>query len=760
MISLLIDREFVHQDIFKIYKMKTLYKIFFLSLISFSVQSQSAKLKKADDFYHKLAYHNAIELYEDLLNTPLSNTELKSKLAHCYFSKGDINRAIETYSDALKSGNLPKEHYFYLAQSLKQVGNYAESDKWMQFFYDINNLDKRANNYVQNKNYLNQIENEGIHFSVSNAPFNTSSSDFGAYEYTPDSSLLVVSSRRNALIKNYWSWDGTNFLDLYRVRKSSNRIDYFSPSVNSKYHEGPLCFNLDYSKVYFTRNNIKKGKERRDEKGIQNLKIYIADVSIKDGSWTNIKELAFNSKDYSIGHPTISRDGKYLYFVSDMPGGFGGADLYKAPINEYGEVGKPENLGAKINTEGQEVFPWISGDGLLFFSSDGHVGLGGLDVFVCSIDNGVIANITNVGKPLNSQRDDFAINFSSNQQTGYFSSNREGGSGNDDVYSFILTKPFIFKTILSGVVKDKENNKILVGAKVLLKDKSGKIVNSAIADSNGGFSFPVEIGIVYEIIVSNENYIQNSDVVSITKESPREIKKEIYLDKTPDFSLYGIISDAKTGNVIPDVSILITDKYTKNVIFEGKTSNSGDFLINRLDVKIGTKLSYTVKISKSGYLSKTKDVEYQISKPGVINLHEILNISMAKVEIGADLASLVEIKPIYFDLGKFDIRTDAALELDKIVNIMNEYPNMIIELGSHTDCRSSKDFNLKLSSNRAKASADYIKKRITNPQRIYGKGYGESKLINDCACEGNLKSNCSEDEHQKNRRTEFIIIKF
>ncbi len=175
--------------------------------------------------------------------------------------------------------------------------------------------------------------------------------------------------------------------------------------------------------------------------------------------------------------------------------------------------------------------------------------------------------------------------------------------------------------------------------------------------------------------------------------------------------------------------------------------------------KLNDQLNYSVTLSKSGFLTKSVDFTHKIVKPGLINMNEKLDVSLGKVEIGVDLSTLINIKPIYFDLGKYEIRKDAAVELDKIVKVMNEYPTMEIELGSHTDCRSSIASNLKLSDNRARASAEYIKKRISNPQRIFGKGYGESKLKVDCPCEGVVKSNCSEDEHQKNRRTEFIIIK-
>jgi outer membrane protein OmpA-like peptidoglycan-associated protein len=247
--------------------------------------------------------------------------------------------------------------------------------------------------------------------------------------------------------------------------------------------------------------------------------------------------------------------------------------------------------------------------------------------------------------------------------------------------------------------------------------------------------------------------------VSIAKDAPKEVKADVALEKVPNFALYGLIKDSKSGQLLADVAIKIVDKKSGKVIFDGKTPGTGDFSQALEGIKLNDELTYSITLSKEGYLTKVADFKHKVDKPGLINVHEKLDVSIGKVEIGTDLASLIDIKPIYFDLGKYAIRKDAAVELEKIVKVMNEYPTMVIELGSHTDCRSSKDFNMTLSTNRAKASADYIKKKIKNPERIYGKGFGESKLKVNCPCEGAVKSNCSEEEHQKNRRTEFIIMK-
>jgi outer membrane protein OmpA-like peptidoglycan-associated protein len=732
----------------------------FLTIVCFSSFSQSGKLKKANTYYEKLAYKLAIENYTDLLSTDLADAELKSKLAYSYYNVNDLVNAEKYYSEALSNGKLSNEHYFYYAQTLKQNGKYAESDKVMNLFYEKSNSDKRAVSYANNRSYLDKIEKEGIHFTISNADFNSAESDFGGYQYSKSNEVYFISSRRNTLVKYNWMWNGGKFLDLFMVKNEKASLPKLISKVSTTFHEGPLCFNSDESMVYYTRNNISKGKNRRDQKGIQNLKLYTAKVDEK-GKWVNELETTLNSKDYSIGHPAITNDGKSIYFASDMPGGFGGADLYMASLNADGSIGKPINLGKEVNTEGQEMFPWISPDGLLFFSSNGHIGLGGLDVFVMSIekDGKSFGNLTNVGKPVNSQKDDFALTFNKDGKSGYFSSNRIGGKGDDDIYSFQLNRPFVFKMRLVGSVLDQSTKQTLAGSTVYLKDASGNVIASVVADDKGNYSFDVDPNKEFVIVAQNKDYTENKTTVKTSPQAGSTIKADVELAKIPQIGLIGTIKDNKSGQLLDGVTIKIKDKKTGEVVFEGTTTQKGDFIKELTKNKVNDVLNYDVTLSKQGYLTKTIEYTHKIDKPGLINMNEKLDVSLGKVEIGVDLSTLINIKPIYFDLGKYEIRKDAAVELDKIVKVMNEYPTMEIELGSHTDCRSSIASNLKLSDNRAKASAEYIKKRISNPQRIYGKGFGESKLKVNCPCEGAVKSNCSEEEHQKNRRTEFIIIK-
>lgn len=759
----LISKELGRLVIFKKekYNMKTIITLFWvLGFNTFLTFGQSAKLKKANEYYEKLSYKLAIEKYTDLLNTDLVNAELKAKLAHSHYKTNDLISAEKYYENATSTGILPSEHYFYYSQTLKQLGKYSESDKWMNEFYEKSKSDKRALSFHDNPTYLEEIENEGIHFSILNESFNSNVSDFGGYQATRLNKIYFLSARRNTVIKNQWMWNGEKFLDLFTTEIKQNNSSKLVAKITTSFHEGPLCFNKEETKVYFTRNNIANRKNRRDQNGIQNLKLYFAKIDEK-GNWFDIKELSINSKDFSIGHPTLSEDGQTLYFVSDMPGGFGGADLYKAIVNSDGTIGKPINLGKEVNTEGQEMFPWISPDGLLFFSSDGHIGLGGLDVFVMSIENNGTSfkNLTNVGKPLNSQNDDFAISFNKDGKTGYFSSNRIGGKGDDDIYSFEMVKPFIFNKKLKGIVFDQNTKQILAGSTVVLKDNFGSVIASMIADEMGSYCFDLIPGKEYYVVAQNNDFTENAVSVNTNLDLENIIKVDIALEKNTEIGLIGLIKDKKSSEPLDGVKVKITDKKSGLTIFEGATEKSGDFTKYLKDNRINDQLDYVITISKQGFVTKSVDFSYIIEKPGLINLNEKLDVSLGKVEIGADLATLIDIKPIYFDLGKYLIRKDASAELDKIVKLMNEYPTIQIELGSHTDCRSSMAFNMTLSDNRAKASAEYIKNRISNPQRIYGKGYGESNLKINCPCEGNIKSDCSEQEHQINRRTEFIIIK-
>ena len=724
--------------------------------VSLSVCGQSGKLKKADSYFNRLSYAYAAQLYEELIGSEVDSPALKSKLAYSYLKMDNYTKSVEYYGKMIESSEAKPEDYYHYAYVLKQSGNYAESDKWMNKYSNAAQADLRGQLFLGNTGYKSKIEKTAPFFSLTNLDLNTGVADFGGY-YNPSQNQMyfITARKKRVFVKKEWSWNANRFLDLYSTTVSTdNKLG--SPKrvskVNTKFHEGPLAFSPDGKTVYFTRNNISSGKKRRDGQKIQNLKLYIAQVD-ENGKWTEEKEFPYNSKDYSVGHPVLTSDGKTMYFVSDKPGGMGGADIYKAAVLENGTFGEMINLGNKINTEGQEMFPFIDAEERLFFSTDGHPGLGGLDVFVAFLENGKVGKIHSLGIPVNSQFDDFAFNLSKDLKTGFVSSNREGGKGGDDIYAVQLIRPITFGVTIKGTAKDKKGE-IVPNAKIDLKDDKGNVIGTVTADENGAYSFEAEYEKNYALAGSKTDYFDGKNTAN-TFTNEQVVIADVILEKDPGLSLYALITDKKTGKPLENVSVYLVDNMT-NKSKKITTPVSGDFREALFGKKLNDRGSYNLVLQKEGYFSKTVTYNTLFDKPGQYDIHAILDLGLDP-EV-KDLSEMVQINPINFDLNKYVIRPDAAKELDKIVDVMNKYPNMVVELGSHTDCRASKAYNMKLSDNRAKASAEYIKKKITNPSRIYGKGYGESRLLNNCACEGPVKSDCPEEEHEKNRRTEFKVI--
>ncbi|MEI8138100.1 MAG: OmpA family protein, partial [Bacteroidota bacterium] len=436
----------------------------------------------------------------------------------------------------------------------------------------------------------------------------------------------------------------------------------------------------------------------------------------------------------------------------DMDGGFGGMDIYYSK-KDGGVWGTPFNLGAKVNTAGAEVFPFIASNGLLYFSSNGQDGLGGLDVYETKIKNDKAGRVYNMGEPVNSIDDDFGIFLGEDNKTGYLSSNRKNGGMDDNIYKLdILREVKRGKEVLI-ITKDKDNGEIIANTKVSI---NGDTVTT---NEKGEYPTTVEDDVNYSLVVEKNDYYKLEDSLSTKTSEEDTFTKELRLEKDPKLSLLALVTDAKTNLALEGVKVTILE-LPSNAAFDNYTTPAtGDYRKPLKGKKIGDKINYSFKLEKEGYLTKTATFIYDIKAPGEIKVNESVNLSLGKVAVGMDLAKMIDIKPIYFDLGKSTIRQDAAMELDKIVTVMNEYPNVYIELGSHTDCRGAAAANIKLSGARAKSSAAYIIKKGISKTRIVGKGYGETKILNGCICEGNIKPTCSEDEHTKNRRTEFLITK-
>lgn len=728
---------------------KALLIVFILSLLSTTLQAQKLKQKRAAELYETYSYKESIKRYEEITD---KSTDIKRKLAQSYYNIGNFKKAEKYYAEVCSAPDKKAEDIYSYAAVLAINKKYEESVKWMKEYNKLVKNDSRSRRWLENSSFYKDLQKDKGIFKIENLNINTKQEDFGTAYYKDK--IVFASTREGIeLIKRKWNWNDLPFLNLFIATPDSNLhfkdFKLFYKKVNKKFHEGPASFSKDGNFMAFTRNNY-RGKS---SDGIIKLEVYTSEY--KHGKWQKPVPLHFNSKEYSVGHPSLTPDGKTMYLASDMPGGIGGVDLYVIHRKKDGSWTDPENLGETINTEGNEMFPFIHPEGFLIYSSDGLPGLGGLDVFIALKDGNKFKKPENLGVPINSNYDDFALILDDQQESGYFSSNRVGGKGDDDIYLFRLLRP-LNKKLIVGVAKDQNGN-ILSGVEVNLYDENGNVVATVVTGADGKYQFEAEPNKFYSLDGTKPEYKKGTNTAD-THTDDYIIEANLVLEISPKFSLYCIIKDEQTMQPLDSVKVSMVDKIKNKteIIYTPKT---GDFYRKLNDRKLNDSLSYELTLEKEGYLTKKFVYNQKLYREGQYNMHEEMNFLMQKIEKGLDLGKIININPIYFDLDKSNIRPDAAIELDKIVKVMNDNPTMVIELGSHTDCRGSKEYNRKLSDRRAKSSAAYIKARITNPERIYGKGYGESQLVNKCECEGSRKVPCTEEEHQQNRRTEFKIIK-
>lgn len=728
---------------------------FFLFILSSNFFSQSKKEKRADKYYESFAYPEAARLYEKLIKNNLTSEQSVRRLADCYYKVKDTKNAELWFKKMYDDNKLWPEELYNYAQCLKANQKYAEADVVLQKFYAINKKDTRAISFSNNRDIVATLKNQDPYFTIQNVEGNSTEDDFGAVYYN-DKVIFASNRGANPSVKNTYTWNELPFLDLYMANKDAN-LNLTDPiklkgNINTKFHEGPACFTADGKTMYFTRNNFYKRKKKKSKEGVNNLQLYRA--KLVGENWKQEK-LPINSPEYSVGHASLSPDEKLVYFISDMPGGMGGTDIYKAAVNDDGSFGAPENLGKDINTEGNEMFPYIDEDGNLYFSSNGHAGLGQMDVFIAPVNRkGGFRKLINLGYPINSGADDFAFVLSRSEDNGYVSSNREGGKGKDDIYSILPIRPILAACPLKGVVYDNETKKPLANVKVVLLDATGTNIGEAKTNEKGEYVFDIEIKKEYTLESSLEGYITQKKPYNTKqlKECTGDLIQDLYQDR--NMSVLGTIVDLRTSAPLKDVLVTITDNATGQEFLREKTNEQGQVRKPLTEKNVGDQYSYMIRLEKEEYITKT--ITWSNKYVGGENK---FSETLGKPEVGLDLGKMIDLQPIYFDLGKYNIRKDAAIELDKIVAIMKEHDGMTIELGSHTDCRSTAQYNMTLSDKRAKSSAAYIISKGIAADRITGKGYGESKLINDCGCEGAKVSKCSEAEHQLNRRTEFIIVK-
>ncbi|MAL58455.1 MAG: cell envelope biogenesis protein OmpA [Flavobacteriaceae bacterium] len=626
--------------------MKKIYTLFLIFTVTFTV-AQNKDTKKADQLYHRMAYVDAAEAYQKLLKKGKADRYVFEQLANSYYFINDTKKAETYYKRVVKGKKVNPETVYNYAQSLKANGKYSDYNEAMKTFAELAPTDSRAVEFMKNPNYVPQIMEDFARFEAKNLEdINTEYSEFGGITVGKD---FYFSSARNTTRKKY-QWNEQPFLDIYKAEHVGNTVKnatLLEGDVNTKFHEGNVAITPDGKRIYFDRNDYFNGKYDKDDEGINQINLYYSEWV--DGGWKGVFEVPFNSSEYSTGHPALNPNGNWLYFVSDMPGGKGGSDIYRVNIDANGNFSKPERLPDNINTEGKENFPYLDSVGNLYFSSDGHQGLGGLDIFYVEANGARFENPVNLGKGANTEDDDFAFIWNSETKTGYLSSNRKGGKGSDDIYMVKAVEP------------------------------------------------PCDVDM--DILVINE----------YTKEPIFGARLDLYDGQENKLSTKTTAENGK-GNILAACN----QDHVVQAFMTGFEPNS---------VSVGAQ--------GKGKLSKT--------------------IALRPIEM-IIVDDKVVLNPILFDYNKWNIKPKAAFELDKLVEIMKKYPNMKIKVEAHTDNRGKDDYNRDLSEKRAQSTVQYVISQGIDASRISGQGFGEDKPVVACG------TNCSDADHQKNRRSEFIII--
>ncbi|MBU3027278.1 OmpA family protein [Zobellia galactanivorans] len=505
-------------------------------LMGVSGFAQEKLITKANEKYDEYSFSPAIDIYKKVLDRGYVSADLLKKLGNSYYYNADYEDAANTYKRLVDEypDETGPEYYFRYAQTLKTLEDYETSKVIMAKFLEVTSDDVRANTYKSEEDYLNDIKKNSGRYNVLPFQYNSPYSEFAPSFYKKG--LIFSSDRDTGNFARYrHTWNSKDFLDLYKVNAdsaSNGFVTKLGDQLNTRLHESTSVVTKDGQTLYFTRNNYKEGKYVKDGNGIIRLKIFKAVMS-EEGLWSNIEELPFNSDDYSIAHPTLSADEKTLYFASDMPGSFGESDIFKVAINEDGSYGTPENLGDVINTEARETFPFVTSKDILYFSSDGHPGLGGLDIFATKIDDGRFdGTVMNVGEPVNGRMDDFTFIFNEDTREGYFASNRSEGQGADDIYAFLETKPLLIdcEQAVSGVVRDKISNEPLVGASVKVIDENNEEIMSAITDAEGKYNLTVDCTQGNFVRAMTEGYIPSEEYLGKSDGAPKTI--DFFLERS------------------------------------------------------------------------------------------------------------------------------------------------------------------------------------------------------------------------------------
>ncbi|WP_439880708.1 OmpA family protein [Pontibacter sp. MBLB2868] len=635
-------------------------------------------MEQANQHFNNYEYALALNDYQNALKNGKASLTVVQRIADSYRLLNNSQEAEQWYAKVVTYSNAAPINTYYYAQAAKQNGHYEKAKKLFLEYrqkapeqaavaMQMAASTDTAVAWIQNpRSYKVQIVND-------------LNSKAGDYSPVKEKDGLFFASTRLGAANSEQNATASTYVQLYYAKANNDSTWQtpvpLSPIINTAYHNGPAAFSQTDQTLYFTRTQVNKrnvgkliadptswlrGKSNGNSTHTNHHGIFIADR--KDGKWENVRPFKYNnSKAYSVGHPAVTPDGKVLYFVSDMPGSLGDTDIFYSERQADGSWGAPVNAGNVINTSGRESFPTIGEDGNLYFSSNGHLGMGGLDIFKAVGSHNAWSKVENMRAPINSSNDDFSLLIDAAGKAGMFSSARAAQGGSDNIYSFkeVKKQPLVLKgqVIAKAGKADSVRKQVTPIDSVLLQlTESGSTKPVELyTDEDGNFSFEVKPGKTYTLRGSKEDYLSQN---------------------------LTIVAD----------SSLMSDSYQLEFVLERK----------------------------------------RVNVPVVLN-------------------------NVYYDLDKAVIRPEAAAELNKLIKIMKDNPDVMIEIGSHTDSRGHRKYNRLLSERRANSVVDYLISKGIDKSRLTATGYGESQLINEC--NDAKRRSCSEEMHQQNRRTEFKIIK-
>lgn len=788
----------------------------FLLVSVMTVHAQIGKNKVAVNLYERLGYKTSIPKFQEKKSTSLNDLQ---RIANSYRLNHDTKNAEFWYEQVVVNSPVATD-FLYYAQALQNNGKYEKAKEYYLKYDDMiggDSKDLRGQLLAQAIDRMNEFKHTNV-IVKNESILNTDKLDFSPTYY--NDGIIFVSSRGSQVndrsIKDIWIDD--NFMALFESSITDegalNEPGLFSLNLTTKFHEGPVSFNRSGDRIFFTRNDYRKRRRRNNSKGIMKLEIY---TSFKDGDdWSQPEALPFNTKEYEEAHPAVSPDGKLLFFTSDREGGYGGMDLY---VSEFisGIWSVPMNLGEKVNTPGNEVFPYVHDDGTLYFASNGWGGLGGLDIFTTRITAEELwTQADNIGTPFNSEMDDFGLIMNVLGTEGYFTSARDNGLGKDDIYSFKRKGAGFMEAIICTY--ENESNARIDDVEVTVEERTSKdkvdddftlrlletdgmdeyllkfkrdaaesTEDKVVYHTNdaGEFKMSMRPDREYVFVAKKDGYTIATETLSTFGKKTMTFDFCIPLEAPKCLALEGIVKNKTYGNIISNADVTMVNMCTGEEIVV-KSGKNGEFSFPCVDCDC----DYKFKGEKTHFipgLNKATTVGLECTKGGLVETEVLLELTPGdpfKAEPEnpfvtppppaptvvynvapppPPIASMnysnltIELQNIYYDFDQFYIRNiDAQRDLDKVVSLMHRYPSMIIELGSHTDARGTNAYNQKLSQNRANAAVDYIVSKGVDRRRLVAKGYGESQLRNGCK---NFAV-CPELDHQYNRRTEIKIVSF